>query len=299
LWVFCFRVWSKNYLLDALVINLHDLSMTTEAPSMLIETIPLILRSTGSGTFVPDVEVLVDGHPKVFLLDTGAVTSSIANDPHVDSYASFGGQESKGAAGIGKPGDRIQPDKILLGGHLFRKAQITRCSPSLLGLDRLKEVIFQVDLKAKKLNFLKQLPPENICYPLRRLSPGHMTIPLQLGTVTADALFDTGADTTVIDSQFVKDNMQLFKLLRSDEGTDALGNKIPSEVFLCESVQVGDLIMKEVEMAAFDFGGHLRKHMEGASIILGNNVISQAKWAFDLTLNHWTCEVVPFDLIVS
>lgn len=255
----------------------------------------MLLRATGSGTFVPDVEVLVDGIPKVFLLDTGAVTSSICNDAHVDSYASIRANESKAASGIGKTGDIIQPDKIVVGGYLFRKFQITRCGPSLLGLDRLQEVVFQVDLKAKKLNFLKHLPSESTKYPIHRLSSGHMTVPLKMGTMTADALFDTGADTTVIDSQFVKSNMNLFKLLRSEVGTDALGNKIPSEIYLCDSVQVGELVMKGVEMAAFDFGGHLRKHMEGSPIILGNNVISGGTWTFDLTLNQWTCEVAAFN----
>jgi hypothetical protein len=100
--------------------------MTRNTPSTLITAIPLVLRSTGSGTFVPDVEVLVDGQPKVFLFDTGAVTSSIAKDAHVDAYASLGERESKGAAGIGKQGDIIQPDKISVGGYQFRKSQITR-----------------------------------------------------------------------------------------------------------------------------------------------------------------------------
>lgn len=258
---------------------------------MLIEGIPLTLRSTGPGTFVPEVEVKVDGHSKVFLLDTGAVSSSIANDVHVDSYPSMGERESKAAAGIGKIGDIIQPDKISVGSYSFRRSQITRCSPSLLGLDRLKEMVFQIDLKSKTLNFLKHFPIKNTKHQLRRLSSGHMTVPLRLGKMTVDALFDTGADTTVIDSRFVKSNMNLFDLLWSEIGTDALGNKIPSEVYLCKSVQVGELLVSDVEMAAFDFGDHLRKHMEGSPIILGNNVISQARWTFDLTLNVWTCEV--------
>lgn len=265
--------------------------MTTKKGAFQITTIPLVLRSTGYGTFVPDVEVLVDGVTKIFLLDTGAATSSIANDAHVDSYPSIGAKESKGASGIGKAGDVIQPETMVVGGYSFRKLKITRCTPSLLGLDRLQEVVFQVDLKAKNLIFLNHLPAEVPKYPIHRLAPGHMTVSLVAGKVTVDALFDTGADTTVIDTQFVKNNMNLFKMLRSEMGIDALGNQIPSEVYLCESVRVGELFMKDVEMAAFDFGDHMRKHMEGAPIILGNNVIKNATWTFDLNLNQWTCEV--------
>ncbi|WP_374073602.1 aspartyl protease family protein [Bdellovibrio bacteriovorus] len=269
----------------------YYLPCTSEVSFMLIEAIPLTLRYTGPGTFVPEVEIKVDGHSKIFLLDTGAVSSSIANDVHVDSYPSMGERDSKAAAGIGKKGDIIEPDKISVGSYSFRRSQITRCSPSLLGLDRLKEIVFQIDLKSKTLNLLKHFPIKSTKHQLHRLSPGHMTVPLRLGKMSVDALFDTGADTTVIDSQFIKSNKNLFELLRSEVGTDALGNKIPSEVYLCRSVQVGDLIVNDIEMAAFNFGDHLRKHMEGCPIILGNNVISHARWTFDLTLNEWNCEV--------
>lgn len=41
-------------------------------------------------------------------------------------------------------------------------------------------------------------------------------------------------------------------------------------------------------MAAFKFDYHLRENMEGAPIILGNNVIAHAKWIFDLKSAQWS-----------
>lgn len=101
-------------------------------------------------------------------------------------------------------------------------------------------------------------------------------------------MFDTGADSTIIDSKFVTQNQNLFKLVRTEEGTDANGVKIPSEVYNLESIQIGDLVLRNIEVATFEFGNHMLKSMEGSPFILGNNVISEAKWIFDLKQGFWS-----------
>ena len=257
---------------------------------MILSSIPLTLRPTEPGKYVPELTVDVDGNQKIFMLDTGAASSSIAIDEHVVSYPSLGAAESKGASGKIKECDYVQPEKMRLGEHVFAKTRITRCDGSLLGLDRLKEFVFQIDLKGKRINLLKGLSNTAKIYPIRRLSPGHITISAKLGDDLVDALFDTGADTTVIDTMYVKKHIDKFKLLRSEEGTDAHGNKIPSNIYQCSSVQLGDLVLKDVEMAAFDFGDYLRGKMEGSPIMLGINVISNASWSFDLNNNRWTSQ---------
>ena len=102
-----------------------------------------------------------------------------------------------------------------------------------------------------------------------------------------DVLFDTGADTTIIDLQYIKQNAELFQLVRSEGGYDHHGNKIPSEIYKVAEVEVGTLRLQNIEMATFDFGMHLRQKMEGVPIILGNNIIGGAAWAFDLKLCRW------------
>jgi len=168
---------------------------------------------------------------------------------------------------------------------------LKRCDWNTLGLDILKNVVFQVDFAEKKLNVLKELPDSNRPNPIRRLSPGHITIPLALGDKSTDVLYDTGSDATLIDSQFIENNSKLFSLVRSEDGFDAHWNRIPSKVYKTPTLKVGNLKMKDVEMAAFDFGSFMREKMEGAPIILGNNVITKGKWSFDLEKNQWALEV--------
>lgn len=260
---------------------------------MKVETIPLKVISSSPNATLAEVQVSVDGKNKFFLLDTGAASSSIGTDDHTKQYRSLGKEESRGASGNPTICDIIQPSEIKLGKHVFSKTKLKRCDRFILGIDLLGEQIFEVYLAAQELNILAELPNKNTALPVRRLKPGHLTIPAKLGGLQVDVLFDTGADTTVIDAKFVRENPTLFTLVRSEDGTDAHGNKIPSEVYRCSVVELGNLRLSNVEMATFEFGDHLREKMEGSPVILGNNVISKAVWSFDLKSGKWVSQPLP------
>ena len=100
-------------------------------------------------------------------------------------------------------------------------------------------------------------------------------------------MFDTGADSTVVDEKYIRENSSFFDLLRSEEGEDAHGNKIPSKIYNCKEVRIGHLHLENVEMAGFEFGEFLRGAMENVPIILGNNIIYGSKWSFDLKVGSW------------
>lgn len=46
----------------------------------MTEIIPLQIKLTSNPTFVAEIELTLEGQPKLFLLDTGAATSSLALD---------------------------------------------------------------------------------------------------------------------------------------------------------------------------------------------------------------------------
>lgn len=259
--------------------------------SSMIESIPIQVTEKEPGVYLPYIDIVVDGQNMTFLLDTGAATSSIETNDHTSKYPSKGKTESKGASGKATPCDQIQPDKFAFGGQEVSKPMLKRCDRNVLGLDMLRNVVFQVDFLKKKLNVLKELPAGKASQSIRIISTGHVTIPLTLGGKTIDVLYDTGSDATVIDCQFIENNPKLFSLVRSEDGFDAHGNRIPSKIYKTPSLKVGDLNVNDVEMAAFDFGPFMRGKMEGAPIILGNNVITKGKWSFDLEKSQWTLEV--------
>lgn len=258
---------------------------------MAIETIILKKRFTSAESFVTDIEVDVDGHQILFLFDTGAVSSSMAASGHAMTYPSLGKAESAGAAGKAVPCEIIQPEKLRIGRAIFEKPRIKRCGSNILGLDFFGKSAFEVDFQNLKL-VLGMPTTVSLHEHTRKLASGHFTVPLKTENKLIDALFDTGADTCVIDSQFVKNNKNHFELLRAEDGTDAHGHKIKSHIYLCRALEVGKLRLENIEMAAFDFGEHLRNKMEGSPLTLGNNVISKAKWYFNLNSEKWLA--VPY-----
>jgi len=256
---------------------------------VIIQSLPLLNRQTSPNAYVTDIEITVDGIKKRFLLDTGAADSTIALDIHTRNYPSLGKAESKGVSDKAIICDLIQPEKIGIGLHEIKSPLIKRCDKNILGIDLIGTTLFQVNICARRFNLLKEMPKTSL-RPIRRLSPGHLTIPLLIGEKKIDVLFDTGADTTVIDLQFVKSHPENFKLVRSEEGTDAHGHKIESDIYECLDLIVGHLRLKDVEMAAFNFGDLFRFKMEGSPMIFGNNVISKGIWSFDMRRLVWTVE---------
>lgn len=257
---------------------------------MIIESINLIKRVTERDNFVPDVMIEVDGQEKIFLLDTGAAMSCVVDDQQTQAYASVDTRESSGASGIVVSREVIQFERLRLGAVACTDVKMRRGgSRNFLGIDVLGTFIFQIDLQKMKLNILDSLPAASNATPIRRLNAGHVTIPILIKGNQTSCLFDTGADMTVIDREFIVQNRQWFDLLRTEDGEDGNGHKIDSEIYSCANVEVGGFKVTDVEMAAFDFGPHLRERMEGTPIILGNNVISKATWTFDLKSGHWMC----------
>ena len=250
--------------------------------------IPLVVTPTGPDRRLADVDLLVDGTPARFLLDTGAAVSSVANDAWAKRYPTLGPDTSTGVSGRPEPCDVIQPNEIRLASHRFAAPRITRCDRNILGIDLLGTVVFQVDLAARALRILPSFPRDGPRHPLRTLRRGHVTVPLALGDQRVWGLIDTGADTTVIDSAFVDRHPEAFTLARTEPGTDAHGHAVESKVFRCREVDVGPLKLNDVEVAAFDFGDYLRSRMEGAPLIVGNDVIGHARWTFDVAGGAWS-----------
>lgn len=253
-------------------------------------TIPLTVTETGPQTWLARVDLLVDGAPMPFLFDTGAATSSLGVDPRTSRYPSLGTDASTGVSGQAEPCDVVQPKEIRLGSHRFAKPRLHRCDRNILGMDLLGTVVFQVDLTAHALRILPSLPEGVAVQPMQRLRRGHMTIPVEAGDQRVQALVDTGSDATVVASAFVEQHPGLFVMKRSTSGRDAHGHEVESNVYRCPTLRIGALQLQDVEVAGFDFGPELRSHMEGAPLILGNNVIGRAKWTFDPNAATWTVE---------
>jgi hypothetical protein len=255
---------------------------------MIIYSVPLEVFSLENG-YHANVEIMIDGHKKKVLFDTGAPSSRVKNDDFISKYPTLEKKESKGVSGKVHYFEVFQPNKIMLGDQAVLNPKLTRGQESgVLGLNILENTIFQYDLKNATLNFLDKLPEKR--YPIKRLANGHLTIQISFGGVKSHGLFDTGSDATIVDEKFIRENESLFKVKRVEMGTDHHGHKIESKVYECEKLIVGDVEFLNVEVASFEFPDFLRERMEGTVAILGNNIIGNGKWSFDIKNKSWAFE---------
>jgi hypothetical protein len=269
-------------------------AQSEENRALDLEVIPIYVTQPEPGTYKAEVDVVLDGHKRRFILDSGAGKTSVFSDPDTSTYPAVGHDQAGGSSSKAVSVDIIQPQQLGLGHHVFHNPRLQRTGTNrkinLLGLDLLSEHPFQVDLKNAKLSIIASLPRDLSTNPLHRLTDGHIAVPTRLGTKDINGLFDTGADITLVDLQFVKANAQIFKFVRNTEGIDSTGHQQDSPIYEVSSLRIGRLLLKKVEMATYDFGDDFRKKMEGVPIIVGDNVIYHAKWSFDLKQDLWAVE---------
>lgn len=239
-----------------------------------------------------ELQVSVDGVFKKFQLDTGANATDLAPDEQTLSYPSLGKASAQGASGTVIECDVVTPAEIKIGDYQINSPRIRRCdrgakSFNNLGLDVFQENLMEIDYKNLQLNVLTDGATDPLRYPLLRLAKGHLKMEIRYLNRDLFAVFDTGAEISCVDSEFVEKNPDKFKLISEEEGTDVNGLPVHMVFYEAAEIQVGDKVFKNVKVAAFDFGG-LRDYVGlDTPFILGNNMIIQAKWLFDLKMNQW------------
>ena len=102
------------------------------------------------------------------------------------------------------------------------------------------------------------------------------------------ALWDTGADITVVDRELVTSHPELFTAVRSASGTDAMGTTMVTDVCRLEASRIGDVSFASHLVAVAD----LPDPME---MILGYPTLRQAIWSMDLPSGRWAVSRADFD----
>lgn len=257
---------------------------------------PLIVTPGDLNSFRIDVDLQFDGLNKRFQLDTGANTSIVAPDNQTSAYLSEGKAKLEGASGQPFECDLIRANIISIDVLTVNKLQFKRCdlgkhSFHNLGLDVFRGQIIELDFKTNTLSLPKKIAEGWALNPLIRLEKGHLKIDATINDMKLKVLFDTGAQLTAVDTQFVENNPKLFTLIGGQEaGYDITGKPIFMKFYELTKIQIGAIVFEKTTVAAFDFG-KLRNYVgENTPIILGTNAIIQANWIFDLVSNQWAVQ---------
>lgn len=219
------------------------------------------------------------------------------------TFKKIGSRESSGTFGT-EEFDLIEVEKFEFGNlkennHIFSRANNPRIDKNLLGMDILgnrpvffsykgNEIILDVDDVPK----IKQF--ENIYPDPKGLQP---YIPIKCGDHVLNALWDTGAGITIVDTNFIERNQDLFELVGESEGTDSTGEKMTTPNYKIKSLVIGGFSFAPHEVAAVDLFHVSSKSQNPISIGLGFSTIKQADWYFDFSKNLWAITKFHANLI--
>ncbi|WP_436532640.1 aspartyl protease family protein [Actinoplanes sp. HUAS TT8] len=257
-----------------------------------MDGVPLVVETD---PVYPDcATVLVDGtiagRPYRFVLDTGAARTHLTADDELARLAQRGSQQSSALVGTRHENLLLLPE-LTIGPRTWTDLEISSVEAdhpgqrNLLGMDAIGASAGRFDLARGSWQPVPTgtLPTR---WPLARGSRGHSYVDVAWPGVTARALWDTGADITVVDSGFYARNPELFRFAGNSTGTDGTGAVLEGPTYWLDEVRIGDRTFAPHRAFVADLPQDVG-HMD---LVLGYPAIRQAVWVFDFPARRWAIE---------
>jgi predicted aspartyl protease len=247
---------------------------------------------------VDAAEVFVDGaiggRPYRFLLDTGAARSSVRYDDYTATFASVGTDTSSGVFASGSQ-DLITVPSLTLGRitrvphTLVRAAQGDAGRQNLIGMDLLKDLRchFRFDERRVEVDEAEAEEGSAAFEELFLDQRAHPYVPVQLGDVSASAVWDTGASMTVVDTNFIARTPGFFPAAGQSTGTDSTGARQETPMYMMAAATIGGYTFPTQRVAAVDLARVNATLERPMDLIVGYNLYSSAHWLFDFPRRRW------------
>lgn len=247
----------------------------------------------GSGQF--QIPVIVDGAEVVFQLDTGSNYTAMAYTSLVAKYPVTGTIRSTSAAGVAISNDKIKLASFKIGSIQREDFEVVRYQPNSplnnrIGMNGINTTLLNFDMKHNVLNFGKIQPQGLQQFQLRVDKNLQFGMDVTVGDKVVGAIWDTGAELSVVDRDFLASHPEQFKFLQKiDNGVDATGNKVEFELYQASNILVGDKLFSGA-ILAMDFKMMAEAFGPSVKLILGTNFIRGHNWYFDQKNKSWAVE---------
>jgi len=231
------------------------------------------------------VDGTVSGTRHRFVLDSGSATTQVADPGALLSASVVGEDTAEGLFGRA-PVELVVLSDLTVPGLTAGRRTVHRLrtggagARSLLGLDVLGEHALLLHGPAATLHTtVAGGLAANL--PLERGTRGHCYLPVALpGGRVVRALWDTGADITMVDQELVTSHPELFTAVRSASGTDAVGATMVTDVCRLKAYWIADVLFASHLVAVADLP-------EPMDMVLGYPTLCQAVWSMDLPSGRW------------
>jgi hypothetical protein len=236
----------------------------------------------------------VDGDWEWMVLDTGSLFSILRDSERFRSYPTVGRIRFKSASGVPMGADTIMIKRLGLDQHLFTNVVMARVSGGLkltgtLGLDVVGKYPFAVHFRDEAALYLRARAPERLLGGLTLYNSGLFTIPVFIGNLAGETVWDTGAELTAVDQSYVAAHPELFKLGGIVGGVmDGNDQPVAARLVKIRRLEVGGRTFRNVSALAVDLQTIHEGTSEKVPLVIGFNVIRRTDWYFDLGTRRWS-----------
>jgi hypothetical protein len=257
-------------------------------------TIPLTLTQSDYGGGRIHLPVRFGNVMGTMRLDTGASTTRVTLAPWNKDLPSVGQSASTGASGKTMACEDVEAKNVELkasqGNNVARaKYEVTRCAASdgddLLGLDFFKDARFTLDFERHEMVFFGEPIATRHPKPFRLIGPDQRLVGIEVraGNTTVIGLFDTGAEISAVDQQFVDRHKNLFTPVKNKgKASEAGGKQFSHKMYKIKELSLGEnLVLRNVYAIAYDFGVLREALGRQTPLVLGYNFVSKLNWDLD------------------
>jgi hypothetical protein len=244
------------------------------------------------------VSCVIDGSKERCFLDTGSAMTLVVNSGRFSAYTNLGNFRFESASGIPQQTETIQVGSIRIDKVEIQNKKVGRSdfpgAENTLGIDVVGRQPFAVNFKPRATLRLNAERPSLPLTTLQVSRDGLLSIPVELGSVEAHAMWDTGVALTTVDQNVIRAHPENFKATKNYmNGVDGAGKSILVQVFRAKTIKVADRTFKNVRVVALDLT-MLREGVDkDIRAVIGFNVIRKANWFFDPKNRLWNCDAKP------
>lgn len=259
------------------------LSIAFSWSALGFDLIPNRDLSTGELQIVT-AKMSLNGRPFECLVDTGA-RHTMVQTKFINDFKVVGTTTGGGLSDSNQITELVNAD-LKVGDWEIKNATIGRTPripfECLIGNDFFMTKNFSIDMKNFKVEIAQSNDQEfhqlNI---YKNEYGGHFGFNITIADNSIETLFDTGAASTVVDLDFVREHSKHFTLVKEIDVLDGNSATLKAGLYKVDQLQFGDVNLQNVEVYVLDLSG-LKNKLPSVVAILGMNIIKDFKWSFNI-----------------
>ncbi|MBB6452627.1 hypothetical protein HNQ94_001073 [Salirhabdus euzebyi] len=237
------------------------------------------------------VDGVIDGTTYRFLFDTGASTTRVRNDDTIAKFESLGSKDTYGVFSKMK-NELIEVSSLSLGPIVKENFQMARyeqdsTAHNIIGMDFLHDHIYHFDFIHNKVFVDGVVDQPTTYFTLQVGDKVKPYVEAYIGDRKMNAIWDTGAGITVVDSNLIQQYSSYFEELAAVEGIDSTGAATETPLYMMQSMVIGNEVFPPLKVIAIDLSPLNAKLEKPMEIILGYNALNKANWLLDFPNKKW------------